>query len=145
MTDQLIGEPHNYTWEALRKSAKFGAFDKNFSEYVMTLVGTVVTTPSTDPTVGGKVVMFGPAEEAVVTALLDGTADAPPVRILRCNDENCYDVGEQTLSVPASSALRPRIGTMIRSMSAKISSDNPLHAAANQPPKPPTVDRKRNG
>src|SRR3546814_6648402 len=49
MKDQLIGEPHNYTWEALRKSAKFGAFDKNFSEYVMTLVGTVVTTPSTDP------------------------------------------------------------------------------------------------
>lgn len=132
MKDQLIGEPHNYTWEALRKSAKFGAFDKNFSEYVMTLVGTVVTTPSTDPSVGGKVVMFGPAEEAVVTALLDGTADAPPVKILRCNDENCYDVGEQTLSVPASSALRPRIGTMIRSMSDKIRSDTPLDAAEKQ-------------
>src|SRR3546814_5411369 len=67
--------------------------------------------------------MFGPAEEAVVTALLDGTADAPPVKILKCNDENCYDVGEQTLSVPASSALRPRIATMIRSMSDKIRSD----------------------
>src|SRR3546814_14532125 len=76
--------------------------------------------------------MFGPAEEAVVTALLDGTADAPPVRILRCNDENCYDVGEQTLSVPASSALRPRIGTMIRSMSDKIRSDTPLDAAEKQ-------------
>ncbi len=132
MQDQLVGEPHNYTWEALQKSAKFGAFDKGFSEYIMTLVGTVVTTPSSDPSVGGKVVMFGPAEEAVVTALLDGTADAPPVKILRCNDTNCYDVGEQALSVPASAALRPRIEAMIRSMSDKIRSDTPLDAAERQ-------------
>src|SRR3546814_2137401 len=76
--------------------------------------------------------MFGPAEEAVVTSLLDGTADAPAVKILKCNDENCYDVGDQTLSVPASSALRPRIATMIRSMSDKIRSDTPLDAAEKQ-------------
>lgn len=116
----------------IAQSAKFGAFDQSFSEYIMTLVGTVVTTPSTDPSVGGKVVMFGPAEDAVVTALLDGTADAPPVKMLKCNDENCYDVGEQTLSVPASSALRPRIATMIKSMSDKIRSDTPLNAAEKQ-------------
>src|SRR3546814_13769282 len=48
------------------------------------------------------------------------------------SDLNCYDVGEQTLSVPASSALRPRIGTMIRSMSDKIRSDTPLDAAEKQ-------------
>src|SRR3546814_4258105 len=48
MKDQLVGEPHNYTWEALKKSAKFGAFDKTFSEYIMTLVGTVVTTPRSE-------------------------------------------------------------------------------------------------
>jgi conjugative transfer pilus assembly protein TraH len=29
MKDQLVGEPHNYTWEALKKSAKFGAFDQS--------------------------------------------------------------------------------------------------------------------
>ncbi len=132
MKDQLVGEPHNYTWEALKKSAKFGAFDQNFSEYIMTLVGTVVTTPSTDPSVGGKVVMYGPAEDAVVTALLDGTADAPPVKILRCNDTDCYDIGEQTLSVSSSAALRPRIEAMIQSMSDKIRSDTPLDAAEKQ-------------
>src|SRR3546814_4172093 len=47
-------------------------------------------------------------------------------------DENCYDVGEQTLSVPAAAALRPRIGTMIRSMSDKIRSATPLDAAEKQ-------------
>lgn len=132
MAEQLVGEPHNYTWEALRKSAKFGAFDRGFSEYIMTLVGTIVTTPSSDPSVGGKVVMFGPAEDAVVTALLDGTVDAPPVRMLRCNDEPCLDVGEQVLSVPSSAALRPRIASMITSMSSKIRTDTPLDAAEKQ-------------
>lgn len=132
MSEQLVGEAHNYTWEALKKSAKFGAFDQGFSEYIMTLVGTVVTTPSSDPSVGGKVVMFGPAEDAVVTALLDGTAGAPAVKMLKCNDANCYDVGEQTLTVNASAALRPRIVAMIRSMSDKIRSDMALSAAEKQ-------------
>ena len=132
MKDQLVGENHNYTWEALKKSAKFGAFDQDFSEYIMTLVGTIVTRPSDDPGVGGKVIMFGPAEEAVVTALLDGTANAPAVKVLKCNDSNCYDVGEATLTVPASSALRPRIRQMISDMSLKARTNGTLTAAEKQ-------------
>lgn len=132
MKDQLVGEKHNYTWEALKKSQKFGAFDQDFSEYIMTLVGTIVTTPSTDPTVGGKVQVYGPAEEAVVTALLDGTDNAPAVKMLKCNDDDCYDVGDQTLTISADSALRPRIKSMILSMSGKIRTDTALTAAEKQ-------------
>jgi len=132
MKDQIIGDPHNYTWEALKKSSKFGAFDQAFSEYVMTLVGTIVTTPPTASEHGPKVVIYGPAEEAVVTALLDGTANAPAVKILKCDNDPCTDVSDQTLSVPASSALRPRIATMIKSMSSKIRSDTALDAAEKQ-------------
>ncbi len=132
MKDQLVGEKHNYTWEALSKSAKFGAFDQEFSEYVMTLVGTIVTTPSTDASVGGKVVMFGPAEDAVVTALLDGTEGGSAVKILKCNDGDCYDVGEQTLTIPRASALRPRIQQMIDDMYGKVRSNTALTAAERQ-------------
>lgn len=132
MKEQIIGDPHNYTWEALKKSSKFGAFDQGFSEYVMTLVGTIVTTPPTGSEHGPKVVIYGPAEEAVVTALLDGTANAPAVKILKCNNDPCTDVSDQTLNVPASSALRPRIATMIKSMSSKIRSDSALDAAEKQ-------------
>lgn len=132
MKDQIIGDPHNYTWEALKKSSKFGAFDQAFSEYVMTLVGTIVTTPPTGSEHGPKVVIYGPAEEAVVTALLDGTANAPAVKILKCNNDPCTDVSDQTLNMPASSALRPRIATMIKSMSSKIRSDTALDAAEKQ-------------
>lgn len=132
MKEQIIGDPHNYTWEALKKSSKFGAFDQAFSEYVMTLVGTIVTTPPSGSEHGPKVVIYGPAEEAVVTALLDGTANAPAVKILKCNNDPCTDVSDQTLNVPASSALRPRIATMIKSMSSKIRSDTALDAAEKQ-------------
>ncbi|EQB02063.1 conjugal transfer protein TraH [Sphingobium baderi] len=132
MRDHLVGESHNYTWEALKKSAKFGAFDQDFSEYVMTLVGTIVTRPSTDPAVGGKVVIYGPAEEAVVTALLDGTDNAPAVKVLTCNDSNCYDVGEATLTIPSSAALRPRIRQMISDMSVKARTNGTLTAAERQ-------------
>ncbi|WP_093088165.1 conjugal transfer protein TraH [Sphingobium sp. AP50] len=132
LKDQLVGENHNYTWEALKKSAKFGAFDQDFSEYIMTLVGTIVTRPSTDSSVGGNVIMVGPAEEAVVTALLDGTENAPVVKMLQCNDSNCYDLGEKTLSVPASAALRPRIRTMIEDMSVKARANGALTAAEKQ-------------
>ncbi|WP_213030710.1 conjugal transfer protein TraH, partial [Acinetobacter baumannii] len=41
-------------------------------------------------------------------------------------------VGEQTLTVPASSALRPRIAGMSRSMSSKIPTDTALDAAEKQ-------------
>lgn len=133
MADQLVGEPHNYTWEALRKSDKFGAFDKEFSEYIMTLVGTVVTRPSTDSSVGGQVTMVGPAEEAVVTALLDGTSGGAAVNILRCDDDAlCLNLTTQTLSVPESAALRPRIAGMIKSIAAKIRTDVAINAAEKQ-------------
>lgn len=132
MAEQLVGEPHNYTWEALRKSAKFGAFDQAFSEFIMTIVGTVVTSPPQQSEQGPRVVIYGPAEEAVVTALLDGTANAPAVKMLQCNNEACTEIGEQTLSVPAASALRPRIAAMVQSMSNKIRSDTALDAAEQQ-------------
>ena len=67
-----------------------------------------------------------------MTALLDGTANAPAVKILKCNNDPCTDVSDQTLNVPASSALRPRIATMIKSMSSKIRSDSALDAAEKQ-------------
>lgn len=125
MKDQLVGERHNYTWEALRKANNFGGFDQQFSELIMTLVGTIVTIPSTDPSVGGRVQIIGPAEEAVATALLDATPTAP-VTILKCNDADCFNVGRQTLSVPVWIALKPRIARNIREMGDKIRTDTPL-------------------
>jgi conjugative transfer pilus assembly protein TraH len=40
---EQAGMPNNYTWEALGK--KYGGFDTQFREFLMTLVGTVIYDP----------------------------------------------------------------------------------------------------
>ena len=46
---EQAGMPNNYTWEALGK--KYGGFDTQFREFLMTLVGTVIYDPAGS---GGK-------------------------------------------------------------------------------------------
>jgi conjugative transfer pilus assembly protein TraH len=46
---EQAGMPNNYTWEALGK--KYGGFDTQFREFLMTLVGTVIYDPAGN---GGK-------------------------------------------------------------------------------------------
>ncbi|WP_201282623.1 conjugal transfer protein TraH, partial [Novosphingobium sp. TCA1] len=76
---------------------------------------------------------IGPAEDAVVTALLDGTQTGNTAKILTCTDDDkCLQVSEQNLSIPTNVALRPRIKTMIISMRDKIRSDAALSGAEQQ-------------
>lgn len=132
MADHIPGEPRNYTWEAIKRSNKFGGYDTQFSEYLMTLVGTVVVnTAATDGT--PSIRYFGPGEDAVVTALLDGTDGGTPVKILKCDEDvKCLKPTEQNLTIPKASALRQRVKDMIASMNTKIRSDQALDTAEIQ-------------
>lgn len=49
MADHIPGAPRNYTWEAIKRSNKFGAFDKGFSEYLMTVNRRAKSTPYRRP------------------------------------------------------------------------------------------------
>jgi conjugative transfer pilus assembly protein TraH len=129
MADKIPGNPRNYTWDAIKKSNKFGSTDQQFSEYLMTLVGTIVINPKAP---AGAIVGFvGPAEDAVVTALLDGTATGTPVKILHCDEaEACLNMTEQTLQ--AGPGLRSKIKGMIDSINSKIRTDAALDASEQQ-------------
>ncbi|WP_184090852.1 conjugal transfer protein TraH [Sphingomonas xinjiangensis] len=133
MAEHIPGEPRNYTWEAIKRSNKFGGTDTEFSEYLMTLVGTVVVNTDTSSAEGAASIRyFGPGEEAVVTALLDGT-QGTPVKMLKCTDtEKCLNVTEQNLSISKAQGLRERVKTMITSMSSKIRTDTALTSAEIQ-------------
>jgi conjugative transfer pilus assembly protein TraH len=121
MADQLIGEPHNYTWDILKKSSQFSGFDQDFKELVMTLVGTIITQPSTDPAIGGKVAMIGAADDSVVQALLDGTQNGVAVKILRCDTPDaCLNPTLQPLVVQSAAAIRPRVRQLIQNMAVAI-------------------------
>ena len=129
MKDQLIGEPHNFTWDILKKSPQFQGYDDEFKEMVMTIIGTVVTKPSADKTKGTIIQKFGPGDDSIIEALLDGTTGGGAVKILKCNDADCLDVGTQTLSISAAQAIRPRVRGLILSMAAAVQNDTPIGAA----------------
>ncbi|SKB98857.1 conjugative transfer pilus assembly protein TraH [Sphingopyxis flava] len=132
MNEHIPGEPRNYTWEALKRSQKFGAFDAEFSEYLMTVVGTIIVNKA-EGSNPASIQYIGPAEDAVVTALLDGTQTGNTAKILTCTDDDkCLQVSEQNLSVPTNVALRPRIKAMITSMRDKIRTDAALSSAEQQ-------------
>ena len=129
MKNQLIGEPHNFTWDILSKAPQFAGYDQQFKEMVMTIVGTVVTKPSGDKTKGTIINRFGPGDDSIVEALLDGTQGGTAVKILKCNDTDCLDVGDQTLTISNAQAIRPRVKALIVSMATAVKSDTPIGAA----------------
>jgi len=125
MADHIPGSRRNYTWQALKRGGRFGAFDKEFSEYLMTLVGTIIM--NTGKGGDNSIRYLGPAEDAVVTALLDGTQDGQMVKILKCDEETeCLSVSEARLNIPEKFGLRNRVLDMIISMNQKIMSDTEL-------------------
>ena len=131
MDDHIPLAPRNYTWEAIKRSNKFGAFDKEFSEYLMTVVGTIVTNPAGSD--GAAIHYFGPAEDAVVTALLDGTQNGNPVQVLSCDDsDKCLNPTPRTLTIATRDALREKVRSMIDSMNTKIHTDTALNSAEQQ-------------
>ncbi|UVO53789.1 conjugal transfer protein TraH [Sphingomonas sp. SUN039] len=127
MKDQLIGEPHNFTWDILNKSPQFQGYDQQFKEMVMTIIGTVVTKPSPDKTKGTIIQKFGPGDDSIVEALLDGTQyQGVKVDILKCNDAECLDVGTQRLFIDTNQAIRPRVRAMLLDMVLHIQADTAI-------------------
>lgn len=126
MADQLIGEKHNFTWDILKKSPQFSGLSSEFREYIMTLVGTIITVPSTDPSVGAKIAIIGPGDEALMTAVIDGTS-ASPVRILKCDESDlCLNPTAQTLTI--ANPIKPRVRQLIVNMVDAIATDGAIGA-----------------
>ena len=123
------GVPRNYTWHVLKKSAFFapnGQFDRELAEYAMSLIGTIIYVPPTDSVAGKFVPYGGDASSTLVSALLDGTASSP-VKIFACDEpDKCLNPSFQSLSLPASKALRPRVSALIDGMVQAVRSDTAI-------------------
>jgi conjugative transfer pilus assembly protein TraH len=134
--DVNTGVSRNYTWHVLKKSAFFapgGTLDRELAQYVMTLVGTIIYVPATDSAPGSFNPIEGDTSSTLVTALLDGTTAASPVRVWRCDagepGDECLNPTLVTLTVPASSALRTRVATLLDQMVAATVNDTAVPAA----------------
>lgn len=125
MKNQLVGEKHNFTWDILNKSPQFAGYDQQFKELIMTVIGTITTEPSTDPTKGTIITRFGPGDDSIIQALIDGTTGTP-VDILKCEDSDCFKVGKQKLNIPAAQAMRPRIAAALLRMVDSVNNNTAL-------------------
>lgn len=113
---EQAGMPNNYTWVAIGK--KYGGFDEQFREFLMTLVGTVIYNPN----VGGKpeVRFIGPADGALVSAMLDGTS-ATPHKYWSCGgDTTCMNPTEQAMVIGPNAAIKTKVRVLIDGMSDKV-------------------------
>ena len=129
MAAQLVGEPHNFTWDILDKSPQFAGYDQQFKEMVMTIIGTIVTTPSPDKTKGTIINRYGPGDDSIIEALLDGTSSGNTVKILKCEDTACLKVGTQTMAITSAQAIRPRVLKLVENMAVAVRNDTPIGAA----------------
>lgn len=127
MKDHIPGEKANFAWDVISKSPKFSGFDQSFKEFIMTIVGTVTTVPSTTNGEGPTVNYFKPGGEALFTALLDGSSLVGQVNVLKCDEPvKCVAPTETPLTVLQASALRPRIKGLIQNISNAIHNDTAI-------------------
>ncbi|KHL24327.1 pilus assembly protein [Croceibacterium mercuriale] len=119
--EALSAESTNYTWHMLKTT--YPSFSKEFREYLMSLVGTVIF--DRDGNEGnGSYRYEGIGDQALLTALLTGSTDG--TTMLRCDDDDCINPTRQALNVSPTVALQNRVFTMIQSMDGKVRTDAAL-------------------
>ena len=124
MKNQMVGEDHNFTWDILSKEAQFAGFDTDMKQYIMTLVGTVITRKSADAAKNGPDVEFtGPAGDVLTQAILDGTTNASNVEYWTCDDPaigKCLNLKSKKLIITQAQAIRPRVKQLLINIAEAI-------------------------
>lgn len=103
----------------------YPSFDREFKEYLMTLVGTIIYQRADNDEANGTVKYFGHGNRDLIMALLDGSSGT---RVLRCDEtDNCLNPLDSTgVTISAAQALKPRVQALIASMAVKVKSNEPL-------------------
>ncbi len=125
---KVAGMPQNYTWEALK--GRYGSFDQEFKEFLMTLVGTVIYEPNGPD---GKPVVrpLGGADASVVAAFLDGTS-ATPQKVWVCDtSDKCMNPTQTNLVIGPNNAIKKRVFDMLVTMRNKIRTPS-VHLTAQE-------------
>lgn len=122
----------NFTWNALM-SRSATAPSKEYAQWLMTMVGTVVQIAPGDTAHGatqdkGRFYFIPPASWDTYTALLDGTV-THPVQYYSCDSVDpmaCLNPSPTNLSISPGNAYKHRVRAMIDSINSKIRTDGTL-------------------
>jgi len=123
--ETIPSKSYNYTWHMLNKS--YPSFSREFKEYLMSLVGTIIYQRADSDASQGTVRYVGQGNRDLIQALLVGTADTT---VLKCDDaEECLNpTTNGTVNISQAQALKPRVAALIQSMVAKVRSNDALTA-----------------
>ncbi|GGD82092.1 conjugal transfer protein TraH [Croceicoccus mobilis] len=123
-TDATIpAKSYNYTWDMLKQN--YPSMDKEFREYLMSLVGTVIyIRPATDAD-SATYSFKGVGDKALLTALIDGTGSTT-TQMLNCPDDDCLTPTMKNLNVSTTIALKTRVYNMLVTIHGKIRTDSAL-------------------
>ncbi len=114
--------PYNYTWTMLNQ--KYPSFDKDFKQYLMSLVGTIIFQPGTSDTQGPTFKFIGQGDPALITILLDGGSNA---QVYSCDtSDQCLNPTQTTLSVDTGKALKNRVYNLLLDIQGRIQSNQQL-------------------
>ena len=126
--DDIPAESYNYTWTMLGDS--YPGFSREFREYLMTMVGTIIYERVGEDGADASNVEFvgnyiGLGDTEIIEALLDGGG----AKILRCDEATkCLDPTLTTTTVSAEDALLPKVKSLMQSINGKIQADGALSA-----------------
>jgi conjugative transfer pilus assembly protein TraH len=123
--EAIPSKSYNYTWHMLNKS--YPSFSREFKEYLMSLVGTIIYQRADTDAGQGTVRYVGQGNRDLIQALLVGTSDT---NVLRCDEtEDCLNpTPSGTVSISQAQALQPRVAALIGSMAEKVRSNDALTA-----------------
>jgi conjugative transfer pilus assembly protein TraH len=123
--EAIPSKSYNYTWHMLNKS--YPSFSREFKEYLMSLVGTIIYQRADSDAGQGTVRYVGQGNRDLIQALLVGTSDT---NVLRCDEtEDCLNpTPSGTVSISQAQALQPRVAALIGSMAEKVRSNDALTA-----------------
>jgi len=114
--------PYNYTWSMLNQ--KYPSFDRDFKQYLMSLVGTVIYQPGNSDAQGPTYQFLGQGDPALITALLDGGNSAT---VYACDTgDKCLNPTQTSLSVSTGNALKTRVFNLLMDIAGRIQNNQQL-------------------
>lgn len=116
----MLGDEFNVAWKALKKNS-FLASDDKLAEFFMSISGTIVSKKN----VSNKFEKHHYNSLAVQEDWLGGFIEGgKQVKVYNCRDsDECLNIGDSNISIAQSSALKPKVEALLRSISQKIRTD----------------------
>lgn len=116
----MLGDEFNLAWKALKKNS-FLASDDKLAEFFMSISGTIVSKKNANNKFEKHHYNSLAVQEDWLGGFIEG---GKQVKVYNCHDaDECLNIGDSKVSIAQKSALKPKVESLLRSISNKIRTD----------------------